>query len=78
MDQQAAMIDCDEVDLDDIQELGSFLRRYPDIANEPRARWWIYQRKINGLESSGAVIKRSGRWFVVVPRLRDWLLRTRP
>jgi hypothetical protein len=62
------------VALDDIKGLEAFLERYPDLADESRIRWWIFHRKTNGLESSGAVIKRGGRWFVIVPRLKAWLL----
>ena len=64
----------DQVALDDIQSLDAFCKRYPDVANEARLRWWIYHRTVNGLQDSGAVVKRAGRWYVVVPRLKDWLL----
>ena len=64
----------DEINLDDIQSLDAFCRRYPDIADEPRLRWWLFNRRTNGLESSGAVLKRNGRWFVVVPRMKSWIL----
>ena len=64
----------DDIDLDDIKTLEAFVDKHPDIANESRFRWWIFHRKSNGLESAGAVIKRAGRWYVVVPRLKAWLL----
>ena len=64
----------DDLDLDDIKSLDSFVKAHPDIVTEPRIRWLIFNRKSNGLESSGAVIKRAGRWYVVVPRLKAWLL----
>lgn len=80
-DSDAALTSNDEAhsaigdpNLHDILDLDSFLRRYPDLASEARMRWWIYRRKPNGLESSRAIIKRAGRWYVVVPRLRAWLL----
>ena len=66
----------DDIDLDDIQSLDAFCRRYPDIADEARLRWWIFNRRSNGLESSGAVRKRNGRWFVVVPRIKAWILQS--
>ena len=66
----------DDIGLDDIQSLEAFTKRYPDIANEARLRWWIFHREINGLRASGALIKRNGRWFVVVPRMKVWLLRS--
>ena len=64
----------DEVTLDDLMSLTAFVRRYSDIANEPRARWWIFHRESNGLAKSGALVKRGGRWFFVVPKFRDWLM----
>ena len=73
----SAAISDDDLNLDDIQSLEAFTKRYPDIANDARLRWWIFHRKCNGLEQSGALIKRSGRWFIVVPRMKDWLLRAR-
>jgi hypothetical protein len=72
--QVVAVAQADDIGLEDIKSLDAFFNRYPDIADESRARWWIFHRKSNGLEASGALVKRAGRWFVVVPRLRDWLL----
>jgi hypothetical protein len=63
-----------DIGLDDIQTFEAFCKRYPDIANEARLRWWIFNRQANGLQSSGAVVKKSGRWLIVVPRMKDWLL----
>ena len=63
-----------DVDLKDITLLETFAEQYPHIANESRLRWLIYRRKSNGIEASGALLKRGGRWYVVTPRLRDWLL----
>jgi len=64
----------DDIDLEDIKYLDAFIQKYPDIADESRLRWWIFHRKSNGLEASGAVVKRAGRWYVVVPRMKRWLL----
>lgn len=64
----------EQVSLDDLMSLTAFVRRYSDIANEPRARWWIFHRETNGLAKSGALVKRGGRWFFVVPKFRDWLI----
>jgi hypothetical protein len=66
----------DTIRLDDLVELQKFTERYPDVASEARIRWWTHTRASNGIESSGAVVKRMGRWFVVVPRMRDWILRS--
>jgi len=63
-----------DIGLNDILAFNVFCERYPEIADQPRLRWWIFHRRVNGLESSGAVVKRQGRWFVIVPRMKDWLL----
>ena len=68
----------DDVRLDDLSELQKFCARFPDVMNEARLRWLIFNRKSNGIEECGAVVKRGGRWYVVGPRLRDWLLRGGP
>jgi hypothetical protein len=65
----------DDLRLDDIVELPKYVERYPDQTNEARLRWFIFNRERNGIEKAGAVVKRLGRWYVVVPRMRDWLLR---
>ena len=64
----------DDIHLDDIQDIKQFTKRFPDIADEQRIRWWIFRRKENGLEASGAIVKRDGRWYVVVPRMKTWIL----
>lgn len=64
----------DDISIEDIKALEAFIEKHPELATEPRFRWWIFHRKTNGLEASGAVIKRAGRWYVVVPRLKSWLL----
>ena len=65
-----------DIGLDEIQSLDAFCNRYPDIANEARLRWWIFHRQANGLQKSGAIVKKAGRWYVVVPRLKDWILQS--
>jgi len=67
---------CGDLGLDDIVALNVFVERYSHIADEPRLRWWIYNRHSNGLKESGAVVKRAGRWFVVPKRLLNWLLQS--
>jgi hypothetical protein len=64
----------DEISLDDILSLEAFTKRYPDIANEARLRWWVFHRQTNGLAEEGALIKRNGRWFFIVPRMKTWML----
>ena len=63
-----------DVSLDDIFPLAEFIKRYPQHGDEDAWRWKIFNRSHNGLAESGAVVKRAGRWNVVLPRLRDWLL----
>lgn len=60
--------------LDDVMALRQFLKRFPDLLTENQVRWLYFHRKINGLEQSGAVIKRNGRLFVVLPKMRTYLL----
>jgi hypothetical protein len=35
----------------------------------------IARRHENGLEAHGALVKRAGRWYVVVPLFESWLAR---
>jgi hypothetical protein len=63
-----------DIELDDIQTLNAFCRRYTDLTDEARMRWAIFNRQSNGLAKSGAIVKRQGRWYVVVPRMKDWIL----
>lgn len=63
-----------EVRLDDLMTVPAFLRRYPDIQTEQGLRWQIFNRDKNGLKDSGAIVKKGGRWFVNLPRYRDWVL----
>lgn len=65
----------DDIRLDDIPTLEAFCNRFGDIATESRMRWLIFNRKNNGIERAGAIVKRAGRWHVVLPRMKDWLLR---
>ena len=62
--------------LDDIMSLKNFVKRYPDLATEQQVRWAIFQREHNGLRKSGAILKRGGRIFIVVPKYREWLLQS--
>ena len=60
--------------LDDVANLVKFCRRHPDLVNEQQLRWQIFNRAHNGLDDYHAVTKRGGKWYVVIPRYRDWLL----
>jgi hypothetical protein len=70
----AKTLPTEDIDLDDIQTLEAFCNRFGDIATESRMRWLIFNREANGLAASGAIIKKVGRWHVVVPRMKNWLL----
>jgi hypothetical protein len=61
---------------EDIMPLDAFLtsERTNHLATESRIRWQIYKRKENGIDRSGAIVKRGGRWYVVVPRYLQFLL----
>lgn len=60
--------------MDDVIPLNVFAERHSDICTMPQLRWWIFNRHENGIESGGAIVKKAGRWYVVVPKFRDWLL----
>lgn len=73
--QVTADASADNINIEDIKAFDVFVEKNPDLTNDARMRWLIFNRKSNGLAASGAIIKRAGRWYVVVPRFRDWLLR---
>ncbi len=61
--------------MDDLKTIPAFAKRYPDIiSNEQQLRWAIWKRDVNGLAEAGAVFKRGGRWYVLVPKFMDWIL----
>jgi hypothetical protein len=71
---ESATLPADDLRLDDILTLEAFCNRYSDLTNEARMRWWIFNRETNGLAASGAIVKKGGRWHVVPPRMKHWLL----
>ena len=60
--------------LGEVMSLRAFAKQHPDLATEGALRWWIHQRENNGIVRSGALVKRAGRWFVVAPKMHDWIL----
>lgn len=60
--------------MDDVSTLQHFCKDHPNVATENQMRWWIFHRDSNGIESSGAVVKKGGRWYVNIPKLREWIL----
>jgi hypothetical protein len=60
--------------MDDIMSLTAFCERYPDITTEQQIRWQIFKRNQNRLAASGAISKKGGKWYVVIPKYRAWLL----
>ena len=63
-----------EVRLDDFLTLQRVIDRYPNLGSETQWRWRIFRRDKNGLLASGAIVKRCGRWFFVLPRVQKWFL----
>ena len=63
-----------DLKLDDVLPLKVFLRRYPNQITEAQFRWQYFHRHSNGLQDSGAVVKRNGRIHVIVPRFLDYLI----
>ncbi len=63
-------------DLDHIMQVPRFVSRYPDLTSNNHIRWLIFKRETNGLADSGALIKRAGRWYIDLPRFRQWLMAT--
>jgi hypothetical protein len=60
--------------VDDILHINIFLKRYPDVLTPGQLRWFIFHRDTNGIESSGAVFMKGRRWYVCLPKLREWML----
>jgi hypothetical protein len=66
-----------EVSLDDVYSPQAFKERYPHFfCSKNELEYMLRNRRINGLESYGAVIEsRSGRRLsIVVPRFTSWWL----
>ena len=70
------MLRAHELGLDEILPLADVIAdpRTKHLGTETQWRWRIFNRSHNGLAESGAIVKRSGRWYVVLPRLRDWFV----
>jgi hypothetical protein len=62
------------LNMDDFKTIPAFCKRYPDVTNEQQLRWAVWKRDQNGLAQAGAVFKRGGRWYVLVPKYIDWIL----
>ena len=60
--------------MDDIQTLQYFIEHNSHLASENQVRWWIFNRETNGIESHGAIVKKGRRWYVNLPKLREWIL----
>jgi hypothetical protein len=67
----------DNIQPEDIMPLDAFLtsERTQHLASESSLRWQIFKRRENGLERAGAIVKRGGRWYVVVPRYIQFILK---
>lgn len=60
--------------LGDVLPLNTFVEQNPQLVTERRMRWLIFNRETNGLKESGALSKRAGRWYVIVPRFTEFLI----
>ena len=59
---------------EDIQVAEAFCKAHPHLfpAGQNSLKAQIRNRKTNGLTSSGAVVKRFNRMFIVVPKYLTW------
>ena len=62
------------IDLKDIETLTDFAENYPQLGLYETWRYRIKNRYINGLQDSGALVKKDDRWWVIKPRLIPWWL----
>ena len=60
--------------MDDIQTLQYFIKHNGHLATENQICWWIFNRETNGIELAGAIVKKGRRWYVNLPKLREWIL----
>jgi hypothetical protein len=51
-----------------------FCKREPSHGSVEAWRHLIRNRHANGLAESRAIVKRRGRWWLIVPRYVDWLV----
>lgn len=59
---------------DDLLTVRDMAMRYPNLGTVATFRWQIFNETNNGLAEAGAVVRRGGKVFIVVPRYLDWVL----
>ena len=60
---------------EDVLPVSTLVANFPNLGSAGSIRWQIFCAGQNGLEESGAIIRRGSRVFVVLPRYMRWLTR---
>jgi hypothetical protein len=68
----------DDTTLDDFMSVSAFIKRYPDLATTNKIQWWLFRKEHTGILRADAMVKRCGRWYVCVPRFKNWLANGAP
>jgi hypothetical protein len=55
-----------------LETVPSLARQWPAVS-EHKLRWWIRNRQTNGLQKSGAAVKKVGRWYLNPEKLERWI-----
>ena len=58
----------------DVCTLKHFIAHNAHLATENQVRWWIFKKGSNGIEAAAALVKKGGRWYVNIPKLKEWIL----
>lgn len=62
-----------ELHPDDFLTVRAFVSKHPNHGTQSSLRWIIFNSSLNGLDESGAIVRRGRRVFIVVPRYLAWL-----
>lgn len=62
-----------DVHANDFLTVRAFAQSFPNHGTESSLRWIIFNSSLNGLDESGAIVRRGRRVFIVVPRYLAWL-----
>ena len=55
-----------------------FAAKYPDLMSITQLRWILARRAENGLQASGAVVRKGRSLWIDASRFRDWLCSVDP
>jgi len=58
--------------MSDIHSVNQVAKKIPALT-EPAIRWHLFNRKLNGLSDSGAIIKNGRRVLIDFPKYLEWL-----